>query len=126
MLQPLDYIWVYSEDWGKTINYLKIDVEGSELTAVPTFFKHINNVYLLEKVDQIHLEIHTQVKEGIFHIESEEGMKELGTFLDAIKRITKDYGFRIIDHAPNPCMHKNVKPNGDRYNTNIDITLYKP
>ena len=55
-------------DLGRAINYLKIDVEGSELLAIPQW---LETPEILENIDQIQIEIHTQVQAGVFHIHSE-------------------------------------------------------
>ena len=60
-----------------------------------------------------------------YPVHSEAGRSELKTFLETIQNLSQKYGFRIIDQYPNPCMQKNINSKGERYNTNIDITLYK-
>ena len=60
-----------------------------------------------------------------YPVHSEAGRSELKIFLETIQILSKKYGFRIIDQYPNPCMEKNINSKGARYNTNIDITLYK-
>ena len=60
-----------------------------------------------------------------YPVHFEAGRSELKTFLETIQNLSQKYGFRIIDQYPNPCMQKNINSKGERYNTNIDITLYK-
>ena len=67
-LKTLEDIVTDNGDLGRTINYLKIDVEGSELLAIPQW---LETPEILENIDQIQIEIHTQVQAGVFHIHSE-------------------------------------------------------
>ena len=45
----------YFGDEGKTIHYLKVDVEGYELKAIPTWVSS----GILKQIQQINLELHT-------------------------------------------------------------------
>ena len=67
-LKTLEDIVTENGDLGRAINYLKIDVEGSELLAIPQW---LETPEILENIDQIQIEIHTQVQAGVFHIHSE-------------------------------------------------------
>ena len=67
-LKTLEDIVTENGDLGRAINYLKIDVEGSELLAIPQW---LETPEILENIDQIQIEIHTQVQAGVFHIHYE-------------------------------------------------------
>ena len=67
-LKTLEDIVTENGDLGRPINYLKIDVEGSELLAIPQW---LETPEILENIDQIQIEIHTQVQAGVFHIHYE-------------------------------------------------------
>ena len=121
-LKTLEDIITENDDVDKNINYLKIDIEGSEFKALPQW---LENPEIMNKIDQIQIEIHTQIRPGVFHINSKQGLEELSVFLEAIQTMSKKYGFRIIDYFSNTCMSKNINSKGERYNTNFDITLYK-
>ena len=103
-------------DLGKEITYLKVDIEGSEIKAIPEWIQS----GVLENVRQIGIELHT----GKVYFDR-KGQT------DAAKKLLKfttelyDLGFRHISYSPNTCVGKSQDPNGQYY-TFIDIVLYKP
>ena len=103
-------------DLGKEITYLKVDIESSEIKAIPEWIQS----GILENVRQIGMELHT----GKLYFDR-NGQA------DAAKRLLKlmsqlyDLGFRHISYSPNTCVGKSQDLNGQYY-TFIDIVLYKP
>ena len=86
-LKTLEDIVTDNGDLGRTINYLKIDVEGSELLAIPQW---LETPEILENIDQIQIEIHTQVQAGVFHIHS------AGNLLRGIDKKTVKREFQFV------------------------------
>ena len=86
------------KDEGKTINYLKVDVEGHELKALPTWLKS----GILENIQQINLELHT----GKVHLKSHQITSVLNPMLKALQKMDEKYGFKLIDYKANGCVGK--------------------
>ena len=104
------------KDEGKTIHYLKVDVEGHELKSIPKWLKS----GVLENIQQINLELHT----GKLHIKEHQITSFLKPLLTAFSEMDKKYGFKTIDYKPNGCVNK-WQDGEKRYFTFFDIVLMK-
>ena len=105
------------KDEGKTINYLKVDVEGHELKALPTWL----HSGILEKIQQINLELHT----GKIMLKKHQIGPTLYPILKALKKMDEKYGFKLIDYKPNGCVGKWQDEIENKYHTFFDIVLMK-
>ena len=112
-----DILAGYGES-DKSITYLKVDIEGSELTSIENWIK----TDALKNVQQIGIELHT----GIVHLQEHKITDTLSKILKAIKIMCQKYGFKIIDYGPNGCVGKTGDKKEGRYYTYFDIVLYKP
>lgn len=83
-------------DVGKKISYLKVDIEGSELSAMKTWVSS----GVLKHVSQIGIEIHTT------HT-AKDGNATLFGLLDTLRLLDKE-GFKIISTQNNECMGKSI------------------
>ena len=100
----------------KEITYLKVDIEGSEIKAIPQWIQS----GILKHVRQIGIELHTG--KAIFNRSGQ--VKAAKAILKLISQLY-DLGFRHISYAPNLYVDKK-QDHGGKYYTNIDIVLYKP
>lgn len=104
-------------DEGKKITYLKVDIEGSELKAIPTWLESD----VLKNVQQIGIELHTGKT-------AMRGNKQIGkTIYDvlmAIKLMQDKYGFKLIYYGTNGCVGK-ADDVEKKYYSYFDIVLYK-
>ena len=111
------------KDEGKTINYLKVDVEGHELKALPTWLKS----GILENIQQINLELHT----GKVHLKSHQITSTLNPILKALQKMDEKYGFKLIDYKANGCVGKyrvhqsKVKKVNFKINRKLDIVTIR-
>ena len=102
-------------DIGKHVTYLKMDIEGHELSVFPQMFK--SNV--LEYVNQIGFEVHA----GMFKSRAEME-KELKIFFEILGTLYQKYGFELASYNPNGCLGKD----GDvekMYYSYFDVLLVK-
>ena len=106
----------YFNDEGKTIHYLKVDVEGHELKSIPKWIES----GVLGNIQQINLELHT----GKLHIKEHQISSMLTSIMTAMDNMNKKYGFKLIDYKPNGCVGKWQDP-GKQYYTFFDITMMK-
>ena len=104
-------------DEGKTIHYLKVDVEGHELKAMHDWL----DSGVLEVVQQIGLELHT----GIVHIEKTQTANTLYQILKTLTEMKDMYRFKLIDYKSNGCVGRNADAIGHLYHTHFDIVLMK-
>ena len=104
-------------DEGKTIHYLKVDVEGHELKAMHDWL----DSGVLEVVQQIGLELHT----GIVHIEKTQTANTLYQILKTLIEMKDIYRFKLIDYKSNGCVGRNGDAIGHLYHTYFDIVLMK-
>ena len=104
-------------DEGKTIHYLKVDVEGHELKAIHDWL----DSDVLEDVQQIGLELHT----GSVHIERNQTANTLHQILKTMKDMEDVYRFKLIDYKSNGCVGRNGDGIGHFYHTFFDIVLMK-
>ena len=112
-----DILKSYKES-DKTITYMKIDIEGSELEGLKDWIK----TDALKNVQQIGIEWHT----GSVHIKDHKVTKVLKETLLSIKEMCQKYGFKIIDYTSNGCVGKSQDKLEHRFHTYFDIVLYKP
>jgi len=80
-----------------TYPFIQVDVEGSELKALPEWI----NSGVLDQVSQFGLEIHT----GIGTIPEGKIVSELTSLLDVMRNLHK-LGFHLISNTNNDCMAK--------------------
>ena len=104
-------------DEGKTIHYLKVDVEGHELKAIHDWL----DSGVLENVQQIGLELHT----GSYHIEKTQTANTLYQILKTLKKMEEMYRFKLIDYKSNGCVGRFDDAISYRYHTYFDIVLMK-
>ena len=116
-VNTFEEILKHTNDVNKTISYLKIDIEGSELKSIPTWLES----GVLNNVQQIGIELHT----GVLHIQDQKIGSTLSEMLKAFKTMSEKYGLKIIDYTPNGCVGKSQDKLEKRYHTYFDIVLYK-
>ena len=104
-------------DLDKEITYLKVDVESSELSAIPEWLK----TGVLKNVRQLGIELHT----GKVHLTREKRPDVLKQLLKSFLEMYK-LGFRLISYAPNLIVGKSQDPVDRRYYTFADVVFYKP
>ena len=117
-VKSLEDIIKENGDEENTITYLKVDVESSELSAIPTWTKS----KILNNISQIGIELHT----GDVHLKDYKIGQVLSEVLNSIKIMKSNFGFKIIDYTPNGCVGKSQDKLEKRYHTYFDIVLYKP
>ena len=116
-VKTLETIIKENGDENKIITYLKVDVESSELSAIPTWTKS----EILNNIDQIGIELHT----GAVHLKDHKIGQVLSSILLTFKEMRQRFGFKIIDYTPNGCVGKSQDKIEKRYTTYFDIVLYK-
>jgi hypothetical protein len=104
-------------DEGKAITYLKMDVEGAELLALP----EIVESGVLKNVKQIGIEMHT----GTPNLHKSKAKKIYNGLLKSFKTMQEDYGYRLIAYNANGCMGKKFCPER-KYHSYHDLVFYKP
>ena len=103
-------------DLGKEITYIKVDIESSEIKAIPQWIKS----GILKDVRQIGIELHT----GKTFFDRSGQAKAAKSLLKSISQLY-DLGFRHVSYAPNLFVDKS-QDHRHQYYTYIDIVLYKP
>jgi hypothetical protein len=101
-------------DENRTITYLKMDVEGAELTCLGQFLKS----GVLQNTQQIGIEMHTGKQ-----IATNSIRKVLKAVIKAFKEMYL-LGFRLVAYNPNGCMGKAHDPERLYYNYH-DLLFYK-
>ena len=104
-------------DEGREIAYLKVDVEGSELKAIPDWVDDGS----LSHVTQIGMELHT----GPVHLKPEKAAKTYEKLIRAFQKMHTKLGFRLLNYSPNGCVGKGQDPER-KYYTYFDVVFYKP
>lgn len=102
-------------DGDKEVFYLKVDVEGSELEALPEWIESGS----LRNVRQLGLEFHT----GRSIVPDEEATETFAVLIQSIQKL-HEMGFRLISYQPNGCVGKN----GDlfkKYYSYFDVVFYR-
>ena len=112
-----DIIKSYGEE-KEMITYMKVDVESSELKAIPEWIKS----GILKNIQQIGIELHT----GQVHVKDHQIPQTLSPVLKGVVQMCQDFGFKIIDYTPNGCVSKSQDKVEKRFHTYFDIVLYKP
>lgn len=100
-------------DVGKSISYLKVDIEGSEIRAIPNWVE----TGILKNVSQIGIEVHT------IHDHS-NGIDLLLGLIESFRLLDKE-GFKLISVTNNECMGKYYDLNHQYYNF-FEIVFFKP
>ena len=103
-------------DLGKEITYVKVDIESSEVKAIPQWIKS----GILKHVRQIGIELHT----GRSYFNRSGQAEAAKSLFKSISQLY-DLGFRHISYAPNLFVDKR-QDHQNQYYTFIDIVLYKP
>jgi hypothetical protein len=116
MFQTLDTLIKANGDENRTITYLKMDVEGAELTSLGQILKSD----VLENIQQIGIEMHT----GAMTINTSSIRKVLTAVINAFKVMHDQLGFRLVAYNPNGCVGTALDP--DRlYDNYHDLLFYK-
>ena len=100
-----------------TISYLKVDVENSEVEAIPEWISS----GALENVRQIGVELHT----GTGQFTSWERPGVLRQLLKSFHQLYQ-LGFRLISYAPNRCIGQGHDQDDRKFYTYANVVFYKP
>ena len=100
----------------KEISYIRMDIEGEELEAIPEMVKSGS----LKNVRQLGIQLHT----GSMTMKKKERPPVLRKLLRAWKQLN-DMGLQHISYIPNRCVGKSQDPVDRRYYATIDVVLYK-
>ena len=99
-IRTLDHLVKENGDSDKTISYLKVDIEGSEIQS----FKQWVDSRILSKIDQIGVEMHTGKAQKIsLGLKKKSMFKSLIQFLQYSNR---DFGFSLAAYNSNGCSAK--------------------
>ena len=96
-----------NEDIGKTITYLKIDIEGTEFFCFENWFQ----TDVFKNVDQFGLEIHIHpMFYNFFNVNVQKWFEKLHAY---ILKLGSLYGLYLVETEPNLCVgkpdfHKNM------------------
>jgi len=104
-------------DDGKKISYLKVDIEGAEIEAIPEWITS----GVLESVSQIGIELHT----GRTSLGLDPGdlVQKFSSIIDFVKDLYR-LGFKLINHVNNECVAKTDDPNQTYYSL-MEVVFYK-
>ena len=100
-------------DSGKVISYLKVDIEGSEITAIPEWISS----GVLDQVSQFGIELHTSSALGA------DPLPNLIELLESIKKLHQ-IGFKLISNVNNDCIGKS-EDSEKRYINLMEAVFYK-
>ena len=117
-IRKLDYLVKENGDSDKTISYLKVDIEGSEIQS----FKQWLDSGILSRVDQIGVEMHTGKAQKLsLNLKKKTMYKSLIQFL---QNAYKNHGFTVAAYNSNGC---SAKQNDDQrlFYSFHDILLIK-
>ena len=103
-------------DFGKTITYLKVDVEGAELKSIREWIES----GILDHVRQIGIEFHT----GKDFVKESDVVPVLLRLVEDCRKL-HDLGFRLISSDLNGCAGSETDGR-NRYNPFFEIVFYKP
>ena len=102
-------------DSGKSISYLKVDIEGSEISAIPEWISS----GVLDQVNQFGIELHT----GRTSLGSTDLIPKLSELLTIIRKLY-NIGFRLISNSNNDCVGKSDDYNQQYFNL-MEVVFYK-
>ena len=103
-------------DTDKEISYLRMDIEGEELEAIPEMVRS----GALKNVRQLGIQLHT----GSMTMRKKDRPPVLRKLLRAWNQMN-DMGLQHISYTPNRCVGKSQDPVDRRYYCTIDVVLYK-
>ena len=107
-----------NEDIGKTITYLKIDIEGTEFFSFENWFQ----TDVFKNVDQLGLEIHIHpMFYNFFNVNVQKWFEQLHTY---ILKLGSLYGLYLVETEPNLCVRK-PDFNGKKYYPYNDLLFVK-
>ena len=109
-LNSLKNIVYHMNDTERSINVLKLDVEGYEFRVLP----EIIDSKIIDLIDQIVLEVHSDGAQ-------ERGLEDIKLFLQIIYNLKHEFGFSIVNYDPNLTMGRFSR----QYYPNLDITLLR-
>lgn len=115
-VKTLETLITENGDMDKSITYLKLDVEGSELVCFKSWLKS----GILSKVEQLAVEMHTGNTYGDKKLEK----KLLKGALEFIQQIAIQHKLYLVSYDPNLCVAKKM----DRlrkYYTHHDLLFVK-
>lgn len=95
-------------DQGKTISYLKMDIEHNERSVLPQLFK----TNILDKVEQIGVEMHTGSNEILTRGKLEDIFT---TNFEIYQTLFSQFGFKLVAYNPNGCMGKDFDAKKEFY-----------
>jgi hypothetical protein len=101
-------------DSGRTISYLKVDIEGSELKSIPEWISS----GILDHVSQFGIELHTGSNLG------KDPLPNLLELIDSIRQLHQ-IGFKLISNVNNDCVGKTNDFEG-KYLSLMEAVFYKP
>jgi hypothetical protein len=103
-------------DTGKVISYLKVDIEGSETSAIPEWVES----GILSQVTQVGIELHT----GLTAFGRKDLAVKFSKILETMKMLHRA-GFHLISKSNNDCVGKNddIKK---RYLSLVEVVFYTP
>ena len=104
-------------DSDKNISYLKVDIEGFEIDAIPEWISS----GILDRVSQIGIELHTG--RTALAVEAANLSKAFSKILNFLRELHK-IGFRIISNANNDCVEKS-NDDDNRYLSLMEVVFYK-
>ena len=102
-------------DAGKSISYLKVDIEGSEIKAIPEWI----DSGVLDQVNQFGIELHT----GQTSLGSDDLIPKISELLTIIRKL-HNIGFRLISNSNNDCVGKSDDYNKQYFNL-MEVVFYK-
>ena len=115
-VSTLDTILKDIGDYGKSITYLKIDVEGAEIACIKQWLKS----GVLQFVDQLGIEMHTRS----MYIDKSAHKMIYRRFLTFLKFLKSEYKLSLAAYNPNLCHAKNLDSQKLYYSLH-DILLVK-
>jgi hypothetical protein len=104
-------------DTGKTISYLKVDIEGAEIAAIPEWISS----GILDNVSQFGIELHTGT--FVFGKALDVASQNISKILEFIRNLYK-LGFRLISNANNDCVEKSDDYE-KKYLSLMEVVFYK-